>query len=157
VVERDPLGTGGATAYAAAAAPGDPLLVANADSMVAADLAPAFRFFEQPETDAVILGVRVADAARFGTLAMDRDGRLRGFAEKRPGQGIINAGVYLFRRRAVDEFPPTRPLSLETEVFPQLLAAGAVIYAAPAEAPFLDIGTPESLQEAEGFLLRNFA
>jgi NDP-sugar pyrophosphorylase family protein len=156
VVEGDPLGTGGATAYAAAATGGDPLLVANADSLAAADLAPAFGLLKRPETDAVILGVRVADASRFGTLAMDQDGRLRGFAEKRPGQGIINAGVYLFRRGVVKQFPARRPLSLETEVFPQLLAAGAVIYAAPAEVPFLDIGTPESLEEAEDFLLRNF-
>ena len=157
VVERAPLGTGGAVVYADSEAAGDPLLIANADSLAAAALGPAFERFKRPETDAVILGVRVADASRFGTLALDAEGRLLGFAEKRPGQGIINAGVYLIRRSVVGRFPAKRPLSLETEVFPRLLAEGAVIYGAPVEAPFLDIGTPESLGEAEEFLLRNFA
>ena len=47
---------------------------------------------------------------------------LAGFNEKKPGAGVINAGVYLFRASAVDSFPDKTPLSFETEVFPALIA-----------------------------------
>lgn len=153
VVEPRPLGTGGAVLYAARATVADPLVIANGDSLVAADISPARALLdERDDVDGVILGVRVADAGRFGSLAMDADGRLTGFAEKRPGSGVINAGVYFLRRRLLAQFPQKEPLSMETEVFPALLAGGARLWVVSTDAPFLDIGTPESLQEAEGFL-----
>jgi D-glycero-alpha-D-manno-heptose 1-phosphate guanylyltransferase len=157
VVEHEPLGTGGAAAYAARYATAEVVMVANADSLAAADLTSPIALLSRPDVDGVILGVRVEDASRYGTLDVAPDGRLLGFAEKRSGQGIINAGLYLLRRALLDRFPAKRPLSMETEVFPSLLSAGARLYAAPVDAPFLDIGTPESLKEAEGFLLRNFS
>jgi D-glycero-alpha-D-manno-heptose 1-phosphate guanylyltransferase len=157
VVEPQPLGTGGAVRFAAQATTADPLVIANGDSLVAADIAPVRALLDQDAIDGAILGVRVADAGRFGSLTMDADGRLTGFAEKRPGGGVINAGVYFLRRRLLARFPKQEPLSMETDVFPALLAGGAKLWVVPTEAPFLDIGTPQSLQEAEEFLLHNFA
>jgi D-glycero-alpha-D-manno-heptose 1-phosphate guanylyltransferase len=79
-----------------------------------------------------------------------------GFAEKRPGAGIINAGVYLFQRRLLEPFPLGVRLSMEEEVLPGLIARGARIFCEVAEnAPFLDIGTPESVVKAEGFIRGN--
>ena len=156
IVEREPLGTAGGALLAAAAVPGaDPLIVANADSLVIADTRPALALLARPDVDAVLLGVRVPDAARYGTLVTNGDGRLTGFREKRPGVGVINAGVYFFRRRALDWFPPQRPLSFETDVFPALIARGAHLAVAASDAPFLDIGTPESLAAAETFIRTN--
>ncbi len=108
----------------------------------------------KPDLDGSILGLDAADAARYGTLA-SAGGRLTGFAEKRPGSGTINAGVYLLRHRLLARFPAKRPLSFETDVFPSLLAAGAAIAVVPVEAPFLDIGTPETLAQVEGFISAN--
>jgi D-glycero-alpha-D-manno-heptose 1-phosphate guanylyltransferase len=105
----------------------------------------------------VLLGVEVQDASRYGSLAADAAGRLLGFAEKRPGRAVINAGVYLLRRRMFNWFPPQRPLSMETDVFPSLLARGARLHVETARAPFLDIGTPESLAQAESFLRDHFS
>jgi len=80
---------------------------------------------------------------------------LAGFNEKKPGAGIINAGVYLFRASAIDSFPDKTPLSFETEVFPALVAGGIRLKGCVTDAPFLDIGTPESLPLAEAFIRRN--
>lgn len=157
VVEPESLGTGGGFLHAArvqAAAP-EAWLVLNGDSLVFADIERFIGAFAAGGWDAAVLGLRVADAARFGTLEVAADGALRRFAEKNPGAGLINAGVYLFRHASLAAFPPGRRLSFETEVFPALIARGSRILVYPVEAPFLDIGTPESLAEAEAFIQGN--
>jgi D-glycero-alpha-D-manno-heptose 1-phosphate guanylyltransferase len=44
------------------------------------------------------------------------------------------------------------PLSFEFDVFPALIAGGARIGVVIVEAPFIDIGTPASMAEAESFV-----
>lgn len=158
VREPEPLGTGGAVLFAAdATGDADPLVVLNGDSLVLADLEPVWRMLEDPRVDGVLLGVEVEDAARYGTLASDGAGRLVGFHEKRAGSGCINAGVYFLRRRLLARFPLMTPLSLEKDVFPLLLARGALLRVAACRAPFLDIGTPETVVQAERFLREHFS
>jgi D-glycero-alpha-D-manno-heptose 1-phosphate guanylyltransferase len=158
VREPAPLGTAGALVFAAGAADrgADPLLLANGDSLALADLSPAWRLLSDESVDGVVIGVRVDDASRYGGLETADDGRLLRFNEKRPGAGLINAGMYLFRRRLLDEFPSNSPLSLEQDVFPRLLAAGARLTVHRCQAPFLDIGTPESVRQADSFVRRHF-
>ncbi len=156
VTETIPLGTGGAVLFAAGQGLSDPFFVGNGDSLVLADLKPAMEWMRRG-ADGVIVGVEAADAGRYGTLAVGPDGRLTGFAEKRPGAGVINAGIYVFRQRVFEEFPDRQPLSMETDVFPALLKAGADLRVAAVRAPFLDIGTPDSLGQAEAFIQTHFA
>ena len=103
--------------------------------------------------DGAILGVRVGNAKRFGTLRT-KDGMLLGFEEKRDGKGVVNAGVYLFRPTALERFPRKAPLSFEYDVFPALVAACARIAVMRCQAPFIDIGTEESLARADEFIER---
>jgi D-glycero-alpha-D-manno-heptose 1-phosphate guanylyltransferase len=49
------------------------------------------------------------------------------------------------------------PLSFEQEVFPQLISRGFLLKVRAVDAPFLDIGTPESLRQAESFVQQNRA
>jgi NDP-sugar pyrophosphorylase family protein len=71
-------------------------------------------------------------------------GAVQAFHEKRAGDtgGLINGGVYLLARDVVESIPPGEPVSLEREVFPQLVGHG--LHAVVGEGPFIDIGTPES-------------
>lgn len=152
--EDEPRGTAGGFLLAARTSGLHPnvWLVANGDSLVYADLRSFLSSFAAGGWDAAVLGLQVVDAARFGTLETDAHGQLRRFAEKRPGAATINAGVYLFRAGLLEAFPAKSPLSFETEVFPALLAAGWRILVHPVAAPFLDIGTPESLAQAGEFI-----
>jgi D-glycero-alpha-D-manno-heptose 1-phosphate guanylyltransferase len=152
VRESAPLGTGGAVRFAWDTISDSDVIVANGDSLVLADLAPAFALFARPEVDAVILGVHQDDAGRYGTLRVDPDGRLLAFEEKRPGAGLVNAGVYLLKARLRETIPPHTPLSMETDVIPRWLSDGRRVHVHPCRAPFLDIGTPESLDAAAEFL-----
>jgi NDP-sugar pyrophosphorylase family protein len=153
VTEEEPLGTAGGALQALPLCAGH-VLVLNGDSLAATSLAPLLARGEG--ADAAILGVRMADAGRYGTLILDTRNHLTKFAEKRPGSGVINAGVYLFRRDLLEVFPQNVRLSMEEEVLPGLIAQGANILCEIAEnAPFLDIGTPESVVKAEGFIRNN--
>jgi NDP-sugar pyrophosphorylase family protein len=156
VREPSPLGTGGALRLAWQQAPQADVVVANADSLVLADLAGAFGLLARPEVDAVLVGVHQDDAGRYGTLRTGADGRLLAFEEKRPGGGLINAGVYLLRSRLRPALGGESPLSLETTVIPRWLSEGRDIRVFPCRAPFLDIGTPESLDAAEAFLAEHW-
>jgi NDP-sugar pyrophosphorylase family protein len=156
VRESSPLGTGGGTRQAWQSVPDADVVVTNGDSLVLADLTPALELFARPAVDAVILGVHQDDASRYGTLRVDADGRLRAFEEKRPGGGLVNAGVYLLKARLRTTLPPDAPLSLETDVFPRWVADGVAVHVHACRAPFLDIGTPETLDAAAGFLAAHF-
>ena len=57
----------------------------------------------------VIIGREVPDTSRYGTIVSHDDDTLARFEEKRPGRGLINAGVYLFRHSLIEKFPPQTP------------------------------------------------
>jgi D-glycero-alpha-D-manno-heptose 1-phosphate guanylyltransferase len=153
VKEPQAMGTGGAVLFAARAAElSDPFIVSNGDSLVIADTKGAQERMTDPAVEGVVLGVRVPDASRYGSLEIGGDARLLGFREKQPGEGVINAGVYFFRRSLLERFPGKQPLSMEVDVFPSLLNGGADLRVEAVDAPFLDIGTPESVIQGEAFV-----
>jgi D-glycero-alpha-D-manno-heptose 1-phosphate guanylyltransferase len=157
VREPEPLGTGGGFLHSLRGS-GDTtsdVLVCNGDSLLLTELAPVFAALGDPNVDGAIISVRVADASRFGTIRVSNDDRLLGFAEKRPSAGLVNGGVYLFRRTTIARFPEKKLLSFEYDVFPSLLADGARIAVVPCDAPFLDIGTEDSLAHAGVFIRDN--
>jgi D-glycero-alpha-D-manno-heptose 1-phosphate guanylyltransferase len=119
---------------------------------VIADTKGAQERMTDPAVEGVVLGVRVPDASRYGSLEIGGDARLLGFREKQPGEGVINAGVYFFRRSLLERFPGKQPLSMEVDVFPSLLNGGADLRVEAVDAPFLDIGTPESVIQGEAFV-----
>ncbi|HNX50625.1 MAG TPA: sugar phosphate nucleotidyltransferase [Thermoanaerobaculaceae bacterium] len=132
-------------------------LVLNGDSLVFANLAAAATELSNPAVAGVVVGCTMSDASRYGTLAIGPAAALQGFAEKRPGKGVINAGIYLLRDSLLRQFPGKLPLSFEQEVFPQLIARGLSLKVSAVNAPFLDIGTPETLRQAESFVEQNRA
>jgi NDP-sugar pyrophosphorylase family protein len=157
VRETQPLGTAGGFLHALRATGDQPeaWLVLNGDTIAFADLADAAAALGDKSVAGVIFGREVAETGRYGSLTTDSAGNLTQFEEKRPGKGVISAGIYLFRDSLVKEFPTRVPLSMEQEVFPALTAAGVLLKVLPMNAPFLDIGTPESLREADFFIKKN--
>ncbi len=156
--EKEALGTGGGFLNAVNLSQKSPdaWLVTNGDSLIFTDLKPLFNYLEDETVDGAILGLALEDASRYGSLKYDRDFNLLNFAEKKVGKGVINAGVYLFKNSLINKFKQQKPLSFENDVFPDLLAQKCKIKVHIAEAPFLDIGTPESLAQADNFIRQNF-
>src|SRR5437867_8426562 len=123
--EHEPLGTGGALKLAEPLI-SDPVLVLNGDSYVEWSLNPMLELFRAKDADIVVVLQAVADVTRYGSVALDHDGRITQFLEKgvRGGPGLINAGVYLLRKQIIRDLQTGGPISLERDVFPRLLDRG---------------------------------
>lgn len=132
------------------------ILILNGDSLVLADLGPLFSSLEEESNAVAMLGIRMTDAVRYGTLVTKKGGLLEGFKEKHTGEGLVNAGVYLFRKHILDELPRGQLLSFENDVFPALIKQGFRIKVVEVSAPFIDIGTEESLGCATSFIEQNY-
>lgn len=155
--EETPLGTGGALLNCLDAA-SEWVLVTNGDGLVDTDLSAILAVRHEAAIDGGIVGVAMEDAGRYGSLTVSDDGLLRGFAEKVPGRGIVNAGIYLFRRDVLRAYDRKGAASLEQDIFPDLIASGRRLRVVRADnAAFIDIGTPESLAQADAFVTANFA
>ena len=154
--ESSPLGTaGGARNALPDGGSNRPWLVVNGDSLAFTDPRPLLQCLESGSAESAVLGLTMPDASRYGTLKIGRDGLLNAFLEKQPGAGVINAGVYAFAGRVLTWLPRGENLSFEHDVFPALVASRRV-RAVQTDAPFLDIGTPETLAAADDFITQNF-
>ncbi len=155
VTETTPQGTAGGFLEAMASDQSPAWLVCNGDSLVCADLRGFIAELDDSEIDGALIALEVADGSRYGNLRFDEHSNLTAFDEKAGNSNLINGGIYLLRPRLLADFPQKRPLSFETEVFPALVRAGARIRLHRVSAPFIDIGTEASLQEAENFIQTN--
>ncbi len=155
VIENSPLGTAGAFRHAAATVSLKPAawLVLNGDSMVLTPLAPLWESLDDSAVSGALLGVHIPDRSRFGALQRNARGELIEFNEKQSGrEGLVNAGIYLIRPSLMSSWPPAVPLSFECDLFPRWLRRGERLKVHACSAPFLDIGTPESLAGAGAFI-----
>jgi len=157
--EQTPLGTGGAVRHCLDLC-GPIVLVLNGDSLTLTDLDEAFSRLESENLDGVMVGIRVPDTRRYGSLDVDDQGMLRGFREKQPGAGLISCGIYLFRQELLATIPEGQALSIEAEFIPPALTRGArigIVHAARSKGPpaFIDIGTPETVHQAGAFISNN--
>jgi histidinol-phosphate phosphatase family protein len=149
VIEPEPAGTAGALTYAADLLD-ETFLLLNGDSLLDINLLDLCL----PLADGVAARAalrQVDDAGRYGRVSLDGD-RVTGFSEKtnEATPGVINGGVYWMRRAVLDRIDRT-PMSLEQDVFPGLVAQGALegrVY----ERPFIDIGVPSAFSEAQSFV-----
>jgi D-glycero-alpha-D-manno-heptose 1-phosphate guanylyltransferase len=152
--EEQPLGTGGAIRFACGFTDADQLLVMNGDSYCDADLSLYIDWHADGGNDVSLMLAKVNDTSRYGTVEMDAGGRITAFIEKRPesSSGYINAGVYLFRRAMLEQFP-NGPSSMERDVFPVWLRERTIM-GWVTEAEFIDIGIPSDYQRSHEFMAR---
>lgn len=148
-VEKELLGTGGALRLALDKTSSATLLVMNGDSICRYDSGRLVDTHVKNHAKATLWLAPASDEERFGNVAVDEDGRVTAFSEKssRQGGGWVNAGVYVMARDAIAAIQPQKFVSLEREVFPSLVGRG--LYGVTGDGMFVDIGTPESLDEAQ--------
>lgn len=154
VTETEPMGTGGAIRNVAdrlRSAPEDPVLIFNGDILSGVDLVALVDAHSARQADVTLHLTCVAreKLSAFGLVPTDRDGWVTAFREKpQRAEDIvtdqINAGCYVFRRSIIDAIPADRPVSVERETFPGLLAAGAKVLGVVEQSYWRDLGTPEA-------------
>lgn len=148
-VEDQPMGTGGGLKHVCDLLKAETVLVLNGDSFCNVDYIMMVAEHRARNADATVAVTPVPDAGAFGSISLDADGLVTSFDEKKTGgQGLVNAGVYVFRKCVVESLPPTVPLSLEKDIFPELTRRRQ-LYAHVVEGPLLDIGTPDNYGRAQ--------
>lgn len=146
-IEQERLGTGGAIKHAweYVTKPGEPVIVLNGDVLTTVDLADTIKYLPS-DSDGIILGSKVEDAASYGTLKYDKKFHLKKFKEKEGlhQPGYINGGIYIFTEKAKKYFPVEKSFSVEYDVFPKI----SDLYVYESDKPWIDVGVPERLEWA---------
>jgi D-glycero-alpha-D-manno-heptose 1-phosphate guanylyltransferase len=152
--EAEPLGTGGAIAYACRLTGESPVLVLNGDTYLALDLPALFAWYTQVPVDQVgqvepvaMVLRQVPDAGRYGAITLT-DGRVTALhAKGSTGPGLINAGIYFVQPVIFEQLGLTGRFSFEADVL-QAHCQRLRPRAYTTSAYFIDIGIPEDLDRA---------
>lgn len=151
-VEPQKMDTGGAIAFAAGEAGVEgTFLAVNGDVLTEIDLDALVGVHRDRGAEATISLHPVDDPSRFGVVETDARHKVLGFVEKPPrGEeptNLISAGTYVMEPSVLDRIPGGRPVSVERETFPALVADGT-LFAVACHGYWLDTGTPEQYLEA---------
>ncbi|MGG7102995.1 sugar phosphate nucleotidyltransferase [Rhodococcus sp. 24CO] len=159
VFENEPLGTGGGIRNVLPKLRGDNIMVFNGDVLGGTDLNAILDTHTKTDADVTLHLVRVGDPRAFGCVPTDEEGRVSAFLEKTqdPPTDQINAGCYVFKREIIEQIPEGRPVSVEREVFPNLLAEGKRVFGHVDTSYWRDMGTPEDFVRGSADLVRGIA
>lgn len=149
-IEDEPLGTGGAVKQALKYCTSEMVLVMNGDTLFTIDTSIIYKRQMQTNADAVIALRKVPDCGRYGKVTIDDHGWVKDFNEKVPdsGEGYINGGIYLFKRKVFDRVELPEAFSLEEYFLPQSCKLFRY-QGIPFNDYFLDIGVPGDFERAQ--------
>jgi mannose-1-phosphate guanylyltransferase len=149
VEEPEPRGTGGALRFAESLLD-ERFVMLNGDVLTDLDLSAQIAQHERTGARGTLALVPVEDPSAYGLVRLNDDRSVIEFVEKPSPDAIdtnlISAGAYVLERDVVDLIESDRNVSIEREIWPQLVGEG--LYAYPHAAYWLDIGTPERYLEA---------
>lgn len=147
--EEEPLGTGGAVRHALSFCKGDDVLVLNGDTFFDADLHDLSRFHTANNSDITLCLRWLDNVDRYGTVIMEKDHRITGFAEKSAvtGGGYINGGIYIVKKNIFDSLPLPEKFSIEKDLFEQYCGK-LNMYGFTSNGYFIDIGIPQDYSRA---------
>ena len=139
------------------------LVVLSGDHIYKMDYSLMTRFHEENGADATIavMPVPMEEASRFGILATDETDRVTDFVEKPavPPSNLASMGIYVFNWAKVrayltaDAADEASSHDFGKNVIPAMLAGGERLFAYRFEGYWRDVGTIDSLWEANMDLL----
>jgi D-glycero-D-manno-heptose 1,7-bisphosphate phosphatase len=147
LTEPSVLGTGGALLTARNMI-ASPFLLLNGDSFFDINLRSLAVEAQAKHYEALIALHEVAGISRYGVVDLE-GGRIVRFREKTSGlsdRGLINAGIYVLTPAILDHIR-SLPCSIELDVFPSLAREGR-LWGSVCDGYFVDIGLPETLEQA---------
>jgi len=141
----------------------DYVLVLSGDHIYKMDYSKMLDYHKKVNATATIavIDVPIEQASRFGIMNTDETGRIVEFEEKPAHPKSTNAsmGIYIFNRRELakylteDENDPNSANDFGKNIIPAMLANGEPMYAYSFSGYWKDVGTIDSLWEANMELL----
>ena len=141
----------------------DYVLILSGDHIYNMNYAQMLDYHKKKGADCTIavFDVPLSEASRFGIMYADGDGRIKEFAEKpkNPKSTMASMGIYIFNRDALvkyleeDAKDPTSDNDFGKNIIPKMLDAGCAMYCYQFSGYWKDVGTIDSLWEANMDLL----
>lgn len=141
------------------------VLILSGDHIYKMDYKNMLEFHQKCDADITIAMIPVdpKEASRFGILQTDNDGKIITFEEKpkQPKSNTASMGIYIFKwdvlrkELILDEEDETSSKDFGKNVIPKMLAQGSKMYGYRFEGYWKDVGTVESLWQANMDLLDN--
>ena len=136
----------------------DYVLILSGDHIYKMDYEKMLRAHKEKGADCTIavLEVPLEEASRFGIMNTDEDLRITEFEEKpkQPKSTKASMGIYIFNTDLLrdyldaDEADPNSSKDFGKNIIPKMLADGRKMYAYPFRGYWKDVGTIQSLWEA---------
>ena len=141
----------------------DYVLILSGDHIYKMDYSKMLDYHKKTNADCTIavINVSLEEASRFGILSSDESGRIFEFAEKpaKPKSTQASMGIYIFSKKKLfdyliaDEADPKSSKDFGKNIIPKMLEAGERMFAYPFAGYWKDVGTIDSLWEANMDLL----
>lgn len=128
----------------------DTVLVMNSDVFTNIDFEDFYLHFSQNDAEMSVAAIPYNVSIPFGVLELE--GRyVKGILEKPKFDYYANAGIYLIKRRALDEIPADTFFHA-TDLVEKLIAQGKKVIRYPLNGTWIDIGTPQEYQKAQDLI-----
>lgn len=122
------------------------VLVMNSDLFTNINYEDFFLHFKEHNAEMSVAAVPYTVSVPYGIF--DLDGReIHGLIEKPTYNYYANAGIYLIKRRALDEIPDDTFFNA-TDLIEKLIAEGKKVIRFPLNGTWIDIGNPQEYQKA---------
>lgn len=141
----------------------DHVLILSGDHIYKMNYGHMLQFHKDKGADVTIATITVPweEASRFGIIVTDEEERITHFQEKpaRPDSNLASMGVYIFKWSVLKKYlladaeNPSSSHDFGKDVLPLMLAEQSSMYAYPFAGYWRDVGTIESLWEANMDLL----
>ncbi|MBU0498355.1 MAG: NDP-sugar synthase [Candidatus Thermoplasmatota archaeon] len=154
--EPKPLGTGGAVKFAEKHISG-PFFVLNADIICSLDISKMIKYHKKKKAAATISLWPVERVSEFGVVDIKQNGNVISFVEKPKPEdapsNLINAGAYYLQPEVLDYIATGRLVSMEKEIFPQIISDTGRFYGYQLSGYWIDVGRIQSYIDVHKLLL----
>ena len=143
----------------------DYVIILSGDHIYRMDYNKMLKYHKQMNADCTIavIDVPIEEASRFGIMSVDEENKIFKFAEKpkNPDSTKASMGIYIFSKECLfkylreDAEDPKSSNDFGKNIIPSMLANGEKMYAYSFSGYWKDVGTIDSLWEANMDLLGN--
>ena len=124
----------------------DTILVMNSDLFTNINYEDFYLHFKEHDAEMSVAAVPYTVSVPYGIF--DLDGReIQGLIEKPTYNYYANAGIYLIKRKALDEIPEDTFFNA-TDLIEKLIAENKKVIRFPLNGTWIDIGNPQEYQKA---------
>ena len=152
-VEESPMGTGGGLLLSLKhLSNANPFLLLNGDTFFDIPITGLLKYHLTRGAAVTFSLFQTSEKERYMGMQLSDDGRILSLGDKKnQSDALANGGVYIVDPLAFNCYPaPTKQaISLESDIFPELLKSEAGMWGYQSNGLFIDIGVPEDYFRAQ--------